>query len=104
MIAPIDQPASSVVRIAQEACAAEGVTLDEVRERRRRWNGYSTSLTWMRTFDRVCARIRDRSQPPSYPEIASLFCTSHSTIIGAVRRAERHGIAVEKLSVADGRV
>ena len=86
MIAPIDRPVSSVVRIAEEACAAEGVTLEEVRERRRQWNGYSTSLAWMRTFDRVCARIREHQARPSYPKIAGVFGTSHSTIHGAVIR------------------
>lgn len=86
MIAPIDQPVSSVVRIAQEACAAEGVTLEEVRERRRQWNRYSTSLAWMLTFDRVCARVRGHESRPKYAAIAAVFGTSHSTIIGAARR------------------
>lgn len=79
---------SSVVRIAEEACRAEGADLDTVRERRRRHGGYSTTHEWMRRFARVCARIRAHPTRPSYPEIAAVFGTSHSTIHEAVRRVE----------------
>lgn len=86
MIAPIDQPVSSVVRIAQEACAAEGVTLDEVIANRAKRKRYGTSRPWRTTFDRAVARCIAHNRRPSVCELGRVFGCNHSTIIAAGKR------------------
>lgn len=86
MIAPIDQPVSSVVRIAQEACAAEGVTLEEVKANRAKRKRYGTVRAWRTTFDRAVARCLDHNRIPSVCELGAVFGCNHSTIIAAGKR------------------
>lgn len=82
----------TVIAIVAAACQAEGVTLCELVELRRQQGRYGSSHEWERRFARVCARARQGENPPSYPQIAAVLGTSHSTVHGAVKRA------VEELS------
>lgn len=87
MIAPIEQPVSSVVRIAQEACEAEGVSLAWLRAHRR-CRGLHDGIHVTPVFQRVVWRVRQaKPMQPSFPEIAvALGRTNHSSIITAYDR------------------
>lgn len=76
MIATVSQPVSSVVRIAQEACAAEGVTLEVVRDRANRRRPFMACV-----LRRVVYRMRHTEAAPSFPQIARAFgMNGHSTV------------------------
>ena len=88
----MSQPVSSVVRMAEEACEAEGVTLADLDANRPKHGGHlnrtlSERRRWAAVMDRVCARIM--AGCGSYDDAGAAFGCSRETIRASARRGER---------------